>query len=154
LEELLDLSSIDADLHVASKEDVLAAVARLLSARASSVGCRVSVEDVYRVLEAREAQQSTGVGRGVAIPHARLKTIDRFVGALAIHKEGVAFDAIDGMPVSIFFALLGPEEFPVEHLKCLARIGRLLRDQNIRQRLQQAESAVDALSIIREADAD
>jgi hypothetical protein len=83
---------------------------------------------------------------------SRLGGLDRFVGALAIHHGGVEFEAIDGRPVSILFAVIGPERAAGEHLKCLARIGRLLRDDGVRARLQGAKSAEDALSIVREVD--
>jgi PTS system nitrogen regulatory IIA component len=119
---------------------------------AAEAGVHASIDDVRHVLEAREALQSTGVGSGVAIPHGRLGGLDRFVGALAIHHGGVEFEAIDGQPVSILFAVIGPERAAGEHLKCLARIGRLLRDDAVRARLHGAKSAEDALSIVREVD--
>ena len=100
----------------------------------------------------RESLQSTGVGSGVAIPHGRVGSLDRFIGALAIHPRGVEFGSIDGEPVSILFALIGPEKAAGEHLKCLARIGRLLRDDTVRARLQSTKSAAEALAIVCEAD--
>ena len=149
---ILDVDRIDADFSASSKTAALSALAQLLSEGAAGAGVRASIEDVRRVLEAREALQSTGVGSGVAIPHGRLGGLDRFVGALAIHHGGVDFEAIDGRPVSILFAVIGPERAAGEHLKCLARIGRLLRDDGVRARLQEAKSAEDALSIVREVD--
>jgi PTS system nitrogen regulatory IIA component len=152
LQEILDVDRIDADFTADSKTAALSALAQLLSEGAAGAGVHASTDDVRRVLEAREALQSTGVGSGVAIPHGRLGGLDRFVGALAIHHGGVEFEAIDGQPVSILFAVIGPERAAGEHLKCLARIGRLLRDDGVRARLQGAKSAEDALSIVREVD--
>jgi PTS system nitrogen regulatory IIA component len=152
LGEILAVDRIDADLTATSKQAALEALAELLSEGATDAGARTSTGEVLLVLEAREALQSTGVGSGVAIPHGRLVGLDRFVGALAIHRRGVDFEAIDGRPVSILFAVIGPEKAAGDHLKCLARIGRLLRDDSVRERLQRVTSAEDALSIVREAD--
>lgn len=152
LEDILELRRIDADFAASTKEAVLAALARLLTDGVTVSGGEARVEEVLRVLEAREAVQSTGVGSGVAIPHGRVGGLDRFVGALAIHRSGVDFGAIDGRPVTIFFALIGPEKAAGEHLKCLARIGRLLRDDAVRERLGRATTSEDVLSIVREVD--
>lgn len=152
LEEILDVERIDADFTATSKPAALEALAQLLCEGATEVGAITTLDEVRRVLEAREALQSTGVGSGVAIPHGRVGGLDRFVGALAIHHEGVEFESIDGRPVSILFAVIGPEKAAGEHLKCLARIGRLLRDDGVRERLQRVTSSEDALSIVREVD--
>jgi PTS system nitrogen regulatory IIA component len=152
LQEILDVDRIDADFTADTKAAALSALAQLLSEGAADAGVSASSGEVLRVLEAREALQSTGVGSGVAIPHGRLGGLDRFVGALAIHHEGVEFEAIDGQPVCILFAVIGPERAAGEHLKCLARIGRMLRDDSVRARLQGATSAEAALSIVREVD--
>ncbi len=152
LGEILDVDRIDADFTATSKPAALEALAQLLCEGAAEGSEAASLPNVLRVLEAREALQSTGVGSGVAIPHGRVGGLDRFVGALAIHHRGVDFEAIDGRPVSILFAVIGPEKAAGEHLKCLARIGRLLRDDHVRERLQRATSAEDALSIVREVD--
>jgi len=152
LEEILDVDRIDADFTATSKTAALEALAQLLCEGASEGGAHTSLDEVRRVLEAREALQSTGVGSGVAIPHGRVGGLDRFVGALAIHRGGVEFESIDGRPVSILFAVIGPEKAAGEHLKCLARIGRLLRDDAVRARLQRVTSSEDALSIVREVD--
>lgn len=152
LGEILDVDRIDADFTATSKSAALEALAQLLCEGAAESGAVTTTEDVRRVLEAREALQSTGVGSGVAIPHGRVGGLERFVGALAIHKGGVEFEAIDGRPVSILFAVIGPEKAAGEHLKCLARIGRLLRDDAVRERLQQVSTSEDVLSIVREVD--
>jgi PTS system nitrogen regulatory IIA component len=111
-----------------------------------------SIDEVQRVLAEREAVASTGVGDGVAIPHGRLPGLTKFVGALAIRREGVAFDAVDGRPASIFFGLIGPDRAAGEHLKCLARISRVLRDDAVRTRLLHAEEPEKALAIVLEVD--
>jgi PTS system nitrogen regulatory IIA component len=154
LSEILSLERIDTHLDAADKPDVLRALSRLIAREAPSPplapsGSPVAIE---RVLELRETEASTGVGDGVAIPHGRLPGLDHFVAALAIRREGVPFDAIDGQPASIFFAFVGPERASGEHLKCLARIGRVLRDDGVRNKLLAAGDAKAALEIVMAAD--
>jgi PTS system nitrogen regulatory IIA component len=154
LSEILSLERIDTQLSAMDKPEVLRALSALIareqaqSAGNGSNGSVTNVEAVARVLGEREALASTGVGDGVAIPHGRLPGLDHFVAALAIRREGVPFDAIDGRPASIFFAVVGPERASGEHLKCLARIGRVLRDDGVRMRLLQAEKPSEALAIV------
>ncbi|AKF07542.1 PTS sugar transporter subunit IIA [Sandaracinus amylolyticus] len=154
LAELLTVDRIDTDLDARDKGDAIRAMAKLLASGLypSAGGSAPSVEEVERVLREREAVASTGVGDGVAIPHGRLPGLTRFVGALGIQKDGVAFDAIDGRPASILFALIGPDRAAGEHLKCLARISRALRDDSVRAKLLGAEAPQRALDIVLEVD--
>lgn len=144
LSEILTLDRIDTHLDATDKSDVLRALSKLIA-----IGEAASIE---KVLDARERLASTGIGDGVAIPHGRVAGLDHFVAALAIRAEGVPFDAIDGRPASIFFAVVGPEKAAGEHLKCLARIGRVLRDDSVRTRLLSATGPADALAIVTGAD--
>jgi PTS system nitrogen regulatory IIA component len=117
------------------------------------VGTGALTEDeVLKVLQAREQLASTGVGSGVAIPHGRIAAAEKMLGALAISREGVAFESIDGEPARIFMAVLAPEKHTGDHLKALARISRLLRDSAVRQRLLAAQTAEEALQIVVEED--
>lgn len=154
LAELLTVERIDTHLEARDKRDAIRAMAELLAQGIypSAGDGAPSVDEVERVLREREAVASTGVGEGVAIPHGRLPGLTRFVGALGIRREGVAFDAIDGRPASIFFALIGPDRAAGEHLKCLARISRALRDDTVRARLLGAGEAQRALDIVLEVD--
>lgn len=149
LREILDVPRIDVALTVRRKDEALDAMARLLC---EGEGSAVDPRNLKRVLEAREHMGSTGVGSGVAIPHGRVAGLERFVGALAVARAGIPFDSIDGEPVDVLFALVGPERAAGEHLKCLARIGRLLRDPGIRGRLRAAPDAAAALALIVAAD--
>ncbi len=149
LSEILTLERVDTHLDAADKTDVLRALSRLIAREPTPLHEPASIE---RVLDEREKLASTGIGDGVAIPHGRVAGLDRFVAALAIRREGVPFDAIDGRPASIFFAVVGPEKAAGEHLKCLARIGRVLRDDAVRSRLLSATEPADALAIVTSAD--
>ena len=98
-------------------------------------GTRVNGADVARVLMEREQLQSTGIGEGVAIPHGAMVQLDTQHAALLVMPRGVDFAAIDGQPVYIIFAVLGPKRATGEHLKTLARVSRLLRNKTFRERL-------------------
>jgi mannitol/fructose-specific phosphotransferase system IIA component (Ntr-type) len=106
------------------KVDVIRELAKL-ACRSSALD-ESREEEVFAALEAREGQGSTGFGGGIAIPHARLSNMDRFVLAIAVHNEGVDFDALDRKRVQLFFIILGPEEQVNEHLKLLAAVSRAL----------------------------
>lgn len=115
-------------------------------------GGSVSHDRVLDVLEAREKLQSTGVGGGVAVPHGSVEEIDRQVGALLVCPSPIPFDAIDGEPVSIIFALIGPKGAPAEHLKILARVSRLLRNQAFRSKLAAVSSGAEAYELLCASD--
>ena len=96
--------------------------------------------DVLEALLGREAAGSTGVGRGVALPHARLAGLTRLRAVFVRLEQPVAFDAVDDQPVDLLFALFAPENASSEHLRALARVSRLLRNGELRQQLRQARS--------------
>ena len=98
-----------------------------LSARAARL-TGVPERDIFDVLLQRERLGSTGLGHGVATPHAKLQGLKRIVGIFARLAEPIDFDALDGQKVDIVFLLLAPEGAGADHLKALARISRLLRD--------------------------
>jgi nitrogen PTS system EIIA component len=154
LAEILTVERIDTRLDVSDKRSALRAMAALLARGVyPSAGAEApDAEEVERVLREREQVASTGVGEGVAIPHGRLRGVTRFVGALGIQPGGVAFDAVDGRPAAILFALIGPDRAAGEHLKCLARISRVLRDEGVRRRLLAAEGPQAALDVLLDFD--
>ncbi|MEZ4227033.1 MAG: PTS sugar transporter subunit IIA [Polyangiaceae bacterium] len=126
------------------------AIRILSSMLASAVGA--SKEDVERLLTEREQLQSTGIGDGVAIPHASLESATIQAGALLLCPKGVPFESIDGEHCHIVFGVVGPRRATGEHLKLLARISRLLRDGAMRQRLVESANAEAAFALIREQD--
>jgi len=131
-----------------SKDDALRALAELLGSGLSTP----TGGDFYRVLCEREGLQSTGIGDGVAIPHGALENLGAQLAALLICPDGVPFDAIDGHPVHILFAVVGPKRATGEHLKTLARISRLLRDSSFREKLLSSPDRVQAYALIRLAE--
>ena len=134
----------EAEGAVRSKTDAIRRLATLLAKDHGSIG----VEEVERVLGERERLQSTGVGGGVAIPHGAIDRLDRLIGAVLLCPAPIDFDAIDSAPVSILFAVVGPKRATGEHLKTLARVSRLLRDEGFRARLLAAPSGAAAYDLI------
>jgi len=108
----------------------------------------VTTTDIERVLLEREQLQSTGIGEGVAIPHGALPQLREQVAALLIVPEGVDFQAIDDAKVSILFGVIGPKRATGEHLKTLARVSRLLRSREFRDRLVHAVDAASVYELI------
>ncbi len=103
-------------------------------------------------LEERENLATTGIGRGVAFPHARTASVDGIVIAFARSQKGVEFDALDGEPVHLVFMMGTSPECVEEYLKVLARISRMLRKGNAKERLMEAKTQEDVLDIIRKVD--
>ncbi|QIE54356.1 PTS IIA-like nitrogen regulatory protein PtsN [Pikeienuella piscinae] len=95
----------------------------------------------FEALLERERLGPTGMGRGVAIPHARLAGLDRIVGVFTRLQRPIDYDAADGEPVDLVFALFAPEEAGADHLRALARISRCLRDSTVCAKLRAADDA-------------
>jgi len=107
---------------------------------------------LVQALEDREKLNSTALGEGVAIPHGKLPGLRRVVAAFGRSPGGVDFSSLDGKPTHLFFLLVAPEDSAGAHLKALARISRLLKDEAFRRRLMDAGAAADLYAIIREED--
>jgi len=111
------------------------------------------VKDGEKILETvmeREKLGSTGIGQGIAIPHAKTEQINDIICALGISQNGVDFDSLDGEPVYIIFLVLAPTKSIGQHLKTLAKIARLLKDKVFRNSLKNAKTSSEALRIIKE----
>jgi PTS system nitrogen regulatory IIA component len=119
-----------------------------------AAGARVDVAAVERVLTEREQLQSTGIGEGVAIPHGALPQLETQFASLLIVPEGVDFQAIDGLDVTILFAVITPKRATGEHLKTLARVSRLLRNKGFRERLVAVPGAKEAYALISTEEGD
>lgn len=147
--EFLSPNAVVADLKAKSKPDVLEELCESL-ARANS-GLRT--DRLVEVLQEREKLGSTGIGEGVAIPHGKLAGIAQLQASFGVSREGVDFDAIDGKPTHLFFALVAPENSAGVHLKALARISRLFKNPRFRQSILEARGADDIHRLIAEEDA-
>jgi PTS system nitrogen regulatory IIA component len=134
--QLLKRDSVAVRVNANSKRQALAALAETAS---RSLGLADS--QILDALLEREQAGSTGVGQGVAVPHARLEGLDRMVGVFVKLETPVAFDAVDDRPVDLLFALFAPRDAGVEHLRALAKVSRLLRQSELREQLRQARTA-------------
>lgn len=113
----------------------------------------VDAQAAVEALQERESLGPTGVGHGVALPHARLLDIDRVVGALILLEKPINFDAVDRQPVDLAFALFAPKDAGVEHLKALALVSRTLRDAQLCAKLRANPDPATLYTILTEAQA-
>lgn len=118
----------------------------------SAYGLKTS--DVLDALLAREALGPTGVGHGVALPHARLDGLESVVGAFVLLDKPIDFNSVDRQPVDIAFALFAPEDAGVEHLKALAMVSRTLRDASICNKLRANPSPATLYTILTSAESE
>jgi len=146
--DFITVGRVAADMEAVDKEGALRELADLLGEEAG-----VGRGAVLKAWVDRERLASTGIGDGVAIPHGKLRAANGLVAAMGRSRRGVEFGSMDGHPVYLFFALVAPENSAGLHLKALARISRLLKDSEFRDRLQKAESAEEMYRIIGEEDA-
>ncbi len=146
----LEKGAIIEELKAATKEAALEELASVLP-HAGRNGDR---EEIVRILMAREKLGSTGIGDGIAIPHGKIRGLDRLKIAFGRSKRGVDFNAMDGKPVYLFFLLMAPEDAAGQHLKILAKISRLLKDEVVRKKLREAKSPAEIYQIILEKDQD
>ena len=114
----------------------------------------VDRELLVRVLMERERLGSTGIGGGIGIPHGKLKELDAPVLAFGLSHQGVDFESMDGRPTYIFFLLLTPDDSAGLHLKLLASISKLLKQEAIKEQLMKVKSTLDVIKIIKAAEVD
>jgi len=123
-------------LRASSKKQALQELAEV-AARLTGLEERT----IYEVLLQRERLGSTGIGDGVAIPHAKLAKLDSIFGIVARLDKPIDFEALDGQPVDLMFVLLAPEEAGADHLKALARIARVVREPGMSDRIRATRDA-------------
>jgi fructose-specific phosphotransferase system IIA component len=142
--------AICADLTSDDKEGVIREMVQALA----NVGRidKGETEHIVRAILNREELGSTGIGRGVAVPHTKHASVDRLVGTVAVSAEGVDFDSLDGEKVYLFFLLVSPQDRPGDHLKALEYISRQLRDDTFCRFLKQSKSGDDIRQLLEEAD--
>ncbi len=145
--ELLDRSAISLRVSAANKKKVLAVIAEI-----AARNFHLDAGDVLEALSEREAAGSTGVGYGVAVPHARLEGLQRMRGIFVRLEQPVEFESVDDQPVDLLFALFAPKNAGAEHLRALARVSRVMRQSELREQLRKARTA-DALHALLVQDA-
>ena len=113
----------------------------------------VDAQRAIEALQQREALGPTGVGHGVALPHARIDDVNRVVGVLVVLEKPIDFDAVDRRPVDLAFALFAPRDAGVEHLKALALVSRTLRNASVCSKLRANPDPATLYAILTEAQA-
>ena len=138
--EVFETAQITLDLPATSKREALQSLCQL-----AALEVNLHESAIFAAINERESLASTGIGQGLAIPHAKMEGVDRVVGVLARLANPVEFDAIDGKPVDVVFMLIAPADAGSDHLRALAAASRLLRDPAIASFCRTAKSA-DALA--------
>jgi len=138
------------DLHVSSKKQLFQEMAIKLLETETFKGADIASRDIVAAAMERERLGSTGVGTGVALPHARLDGIDQVYAVFARLETAIDYDAIDERPVDLVTLLLAPSDAGGAHLRALAKVSRALRRQDMRQRLRAAPNAESLFTILTE----
>jgi PTS system nitrogen regulatory IIA component len=146
--DILSEKGVIAHLKAGSKKQALQELARHAADIAG-----LDERTVFDALLERERLGTTGVGLGIAIPHAKLANIDQLYALFARLDHPVDFDAIDEQPVDLMFLLLAPEAAGADHLKALARVSRLLRNQTFCDKLRGADSAEAIYALLSDTEA-
>lgn len=146
--ELLKSGAVHVHLPGENKEEVLGYLVDLLSGHAN-------INDFDGVLAAvlnRERMMSTGVGKGLALPHAKTSSVEGIVAAFATTKNPIVYDAIDNIPVRMLFLMVSSERAKSQHIKLLSRVSRLMNEDAFRDRLLEAEGPNEVLQIFQEGE--
>ena len=142
--------SIRPDVSATTKEGVIREMIGSL-AEAGRIA-KAETESIVKAILKREDLGSTGIGRGVAVPHTKHPSVNRLVGTVAVSRAGIDFDSLDGDPVQLFFLLVSPPDRPGDHLRALENISRQLRDEAFCNCLKSASDAADIQHLLEEAD--
>jgi len=146
LTQILECECIKVPLAGSNKESVITELVNLLDAN----GRLTDKDDVLQSILSRENTRSTGIGSGIAIPHGKCKGVKDLVMAMGISHKGVDFQSIDSKPVHIVVLLASPMDRTGPHIQALARISRLMLDEEFKNKLQNAQSAQELYDLINE----
>ena len=144
--DILNINSIKVNLHIESKDELLKKLVNLAAASGNILDKSIALNEVLE----RESIMSTGVGKGIALPHAKTNAIKCTIGAICILKEPLDFDALDEKPIKIAFLLLGEENNVGGHLRLLSKISRLMNIDAFKAKLLNAKTPQDILDIFYE----
>jgi len=150
--KILDVLHKDAILADLKSKDKKGIIEELVAPLANIA--KINQENLVKILMDRERLGSTGIGGGIGIPHGKVKDLDALVLGFGLSKKGVDFESIDRRPTHVFFLLITPENSTGLHLKLLARISRILKNDIFKEKLMNANNRDDIYSIIKEKDED
>ena len=148
ISEILTKKNIIKDLKSFDKESVLEELSNFLKDR----GEIPNKENLLLSLLEREKLGSTGIGENVAIPHAKIREIDKIITVFARSQIGVEFESLDQKPVNFIYLILAPENSTGQHLKALARISRLFKNPSLRESVLRANETDQIYSILVDED--
>ena len=148
--DFICVKAIKPDLAAGAKEDVISEMVDSL-VNAGEIKAE-DKEDIIAAVMKREELGSTGIGRGVAVPHTKHPSVDNLVGTVGVSVNGVDFNSLDGEKVQLFFLLISPPERPGDHLRALENISRQLRDDTFCRFLKQSTTVDDINQLLEEAD--
>ncbi|QDV62175.1 MULTISPECIES: PTS sugar transporter subunit IIA [Crateriforma] len=148
--DFIKTSAIRAELASETKQTVIEELVQSLQ-EAGEIDADQR-DDIIAAIMKREELGSTGIGRGVAVPHTKHPSVQKLVGTVGVSPGGVDFDSLDGEPVQLFFLLISPPERPGDHLRALENISRQLRDETFCRFLKQSKTAEDIQQLLQEAD--
>lgn len=148
--DFVSREAIRTNIEVDSKEQVIRAMATALLEAGKISPDRH--ESIVEAILKREELGSTGIGRGVAVPHTKHPSVKELVGTVAVSEVGVDFDSLDGEKVYLLFMLVSPPDRPGDHLRALENISRQLRDETFCRFLKQSKQPDDVWQLLEEAD--
>ncbi len=148
IRQILSKNCICSHLESTTKEGILSELANLLALNYP----QISQDEIAHTLMDREKLGSTGIGNGIAIPHGKISSLSQIVTAFGRSLPGVSFESQDGQPSHLFFVLLAPENAASLHLKALARLSRILKDQEFRTHLMEAGTENELYNAIMSED--
>jgi nitrogen PTS system EIIA component len=145
LSDYLNGSRIVLNLQGENKKHVLEKLVEILGNQVS-----INQQNIVDLLEVREKLSTTGIGFGIAIPHCKSSEVSELQVVVGRFEQGVDFNALDGKPVKLLFLLVAPEQSSSEHLKVLAKIARIAKDEDIRQQILQITDSNAVFDYIKE----
>ncbi|MDP6543630.1 MAG: PTS sugar transporter subunit IIA [Phycisphaerae bacterium] len=150
LADIIVPEAIIPSLAATTRDEAIAEIMGALADAGAIAGD--SVEDVTAALLAREAQSTTGIGNGVAFPHARIKGIKEPLGAIGCSADGIDFNSLDGLPVDMVVLLLSNPEEPGEHLEAMEAVFRHIQRQAFRDEIRACETQDEIANLVQKAD--
>ena len=146
----ITINAIQADVQAIDKEGV---IKELVDSLVKAEAVKEDEKDsIIKAVMKREELGSTGIGKGVAVPHTKHPSVEKLVGTVGVSVEGVDFNSLDGERVNLFFLLVSPPDRPGDHLRALENISRQLRDDTFCRFLKQSKTAEDIIQLLEEAD--
>lgn len=142
--------AVRAEIKATDKLDVIREMAESL--RDAGGIKKEEFEGIFKAIVKREELGSTGIGRGIAVPHTKHVSVEKLVGTVAVSHEGVDFDSLDREKVYLFFLIVSPLDHPSEHLRALEHITRQLKDDVFCKFLKQSKTQDDIFTLLKEAD--